>query len=375
MMKRVCAVAAACVAAGTMALSAETCGGNYKVRPGDSLSGIADTHYKDASQWTVIYRNNRDMIPSPDQIRVGQTYRLPCIAGMPTGLPGGTPIDASSPVPLAATAPVKPVSAERVQQDRIKATVREARGVDVRLLAADDFRPFTNRLQMSSGLITDLVNRAFVATDKVGLHKFYWVNDRAVHLDPMLKEGMADLAFPWKKPDCEGTAAATDLCTDYVYSEPMFEMLVVLFTARGSGVSYGGEGDLAGLRVCSPLGFNAAGRGGLGAGYLIQAGARLQQPPSSEECFARLVDGSVDAVAMNEFTGRVVLKDMGLSDAVELQLSRPLAIEGLHVVAHKANPRAQEMIAAFDEGLGVLRDSGEYLTVIDKHMSSIWAGL
>ena len=285
------------------------------------------------------------------------------------------PIDQAKPIAVAAADPVKPVSAERVQQDRIKATARQARGVDVRLLAADDFRPFTNRLQMSSGLITDLVNRAFVATDSVGLHKFYWVNDRAVHLDPMLAEGMVDLAFPWKKPDCEGDAATSDLCTDYLYSEPMFEMLVVLFTAKGSGVTYSGDGDLAGLRVCSPLGFNAAGRGGLGASYLIEAGARLQQPPTSEECFTRLVGGSVDAVAMNEFTGRVVVKDMGLSDAIELQLSRPLAIEGLHVVAHKSNPRGQEMIAAFDEGLGTMRDSGEYLTVIDKHMSSIWAGL
>ncbi|SNS02741.1 LysM peptidoglycan-binding domain-containing protein [Antarctobacter heliothermus] len=375
MIRRVCAASMAVAMAGTMALSAETCGGNYKVRPGDSLSAIADTHYQDASQWTVIYRNNREMIPSPDKIRVGQTYRLPCIAGKPVGLPGGTPIDPANPVAVVAASPAEPVTAERLQENRIKATARQARGVDVRLLAADDFRPFTNRLLMSSGLITDLVNRAFVSTDKVGLHKFYWVNDRSVHLDPMLKEGMADLAFPWKKPDCEGAAATTDLCTDYVYSEPMFEMLVVLFTAKGSGVTYAGEGDLAGLRVCSPLGFNAAGRGGLGASYLIQAGARLQQPPSSEECFARLVDGSVDAVAMNEFTGRVVLKDMGLSGRVELQLSRPLAIEGLHVVAHKANPRAAEMIAAFDEGLGVLRDSGEYLTVLDKHMSSIWAGL
>jgi polar amino acid transport system substrate-binding protein len=377
MMKRVCALAGAVVVAGTLAgnmvQAAETCGGSYKVQPGDSLSLIADRHYQNAGQWTVIYRENRDKIPSPDKIRVGQTYRLPCIGGLPAGLPDGLPLDQAKAVSIVASAPVVPV--EELQQARRAAAEREARGVDVRLLAADDFRPFTNRLQMSSGLITDVVNRALVASDKVGLHRFYWVNDRSVHLDPMLTEGMVDLAFPWKKPACDGAAATSELCADYVYSDSMFEMLVVLFTTQGSGVTYTSEDDLSGMRVCSPLGFNATGRNGLGAGYLIEAGARLQQPPRSEDCFRRLVDGSVDAVAMNEFTGRVVLKDMGLSDRVQLQLSRPLAIEGLHVVAHRSNPRAEQMIAAVNEGLAAMRESGEYLSVIDKHMSSIWAGL
>ncbi len=374
MMKQAGALAAAAVTAGTLAASAqETCGGFYTVQRGDSLSLIADRHYKDVSQWTVIYRSNIDKIPSPDSIRVGQEYRLPCIDGLPVGLPGGKPVANDTPEVVArASAPLLSVPQE--PEDRSAQARARTEGVDVRLLAGDDFKPFTNRLQMNSGLISNIVNRAFVAQDSVGLHKFYWVNDRAVHLDPMLSEGMADLAFPWKKPDCDGDAAGLPICTDYVYSDTMFEMLVVLFTAKGSGVTYSGEGDLPGMRVCSPLGHNSA-RFGQGVGYLTRVGARLQQPQSSEECFERLVSGSVDAVAMNEFTGRVVLKDMGLSDRVELQLSRPLAIEGLHVVAHRSNPRADEMIAAFNDGLAEMRETGEYLDVIDRHMSSIWAGL
>lgn len=372
MNRRVLALTGAIIAASAAGVSAETCGGSYRVERGDSLSLIADKLYKDAGQWTAIYRSNIDRISSPDAIRVGQTYRMPCIGGLPVGLDGGTPIAEAQPV-----APVerpRTVSAGEAQVQRQRAAEARRAGVDVKLLAGDDFRPFTNRLQMSSGLITDLVNRAFAADDTLGQHKFYWVNDRSVHLDPMLSEGMVDLAFPWKKPDCEADAGQA-LCADYVYSEPMFEMLVVLFTASGSGVSYAGEDDLAGLRVCSPLGHGGGARQGQSSGYLTKVGARLQQPASAEACFARLVAGSADAVAMNEFTGRVVLKDMGLSDRVDLLLSRPLAIDGLHVVAHRSNPRAEALISAFDAGLEEMRESGEYLKVIDKHMSSIWAGL
>ncbi|CUH76061.1 LysM peptidoglycan-binding domain-containing protein [Tropicibacter naphthalenivorans] len=369
MTTRTVALAAAMLAAGTVSVAAqETCGGFYKVRPGDSLSLIADKLYKDVGQWTAIYRSNIDKISAPDAIRVGQSYRMPCINGLPTGLKGGTPVEK---IEALAAEPAPQVDTRTAQVQREKAAEARQQGVDVKLLASDDFRPFTNRMQMSSGLITDLVNRAFVANEDTGAHKFYWVNDRAAHLDPMLSEGMVDMAFPWKKPDCEADAGNA-LCTDYIYSEPMFEMLVVLFTAKGSGVKYAGEADLAGLRVCAPIGHNAK---GTSARYLSAVGARLQQPASAEECFSRLMAGSADAVAMNEFTGRIVAKDMGISQAVELQLSRPLAIESLHAVAHKDNPQGQAVVDAFNDGLAAMRDSGEYLTVIDKHMSSIWAGL
>ncbi|PYG28268.1 transporter substrate-binding domain-containing protein [Pelagimonas varians] len=352
------------------ALAEETCGGVYKVRSGDSLSLIADYLYKDVSQWTVIYRNNISKISSPDSIRVGHEYRIPCIDGMPLGLEGGTPLDS---VKLAAVTGTTPVTTDK-PEDRQRAAQRRSQDIELKLLAGDDFRPFTNRLQLNSGLITDLVNRVVVASDDLGKHKFYWVNDRSVHLDPMLSEGMVDLAFPWRKPDCD-VAGNTRLCTDFVYSEPMFEMLVVLFTKKGSGVTYRSEADLDGMRVCAPLGHQAAGRNGQGADFLTRVGARLQMPQTAEDCFSRLIAGTTDAVAMNEFTGRIVSKDMGVSSQVELQLSRPLAIEGLHAVAHKSNPQANQIISSFNRSLGEMRESGQYLSVIDKHMSSIWAGL
>ena len=70
--------------------SAQSCGGIYKIKGGDTLSGIADNQYEDARKWSAIFNANREQIgDSPNKIRVGQRLNLPCINGLPTGLEGG----------------------------------------------------------------------------------------------------------------------------------------------------------------------------------------------------------------------------------------------------------------------------------------------
>lgn len=50
----------------------------YVVRPGDSLSRIAQRHYGEAKQWTRIYEANRDLIgDDPNLIQPGQSLVLP----------------------------------------------------------------------------------------------------------------------------------------------------------------------------------------------------------------------------------------------------------------------------------------------------------
>ena len=41
---------------------AQSCGGIYEIKGGDTLSGIADNQYKDARQWSAIFNANRDQI-------------------------------------------------------------------------------------------------------------------------------------------------------------------------------------------------------------------------------------------------------------------------------------------------------------------------
>lgn len=68
--------------AGTLALLAETCVGNFNVRPRDSLLAIADTHFRDASQWTLIFCANEIRLRSGVfQDSPGDVLNLPCQEG------------------------------------------------------------------------------------------------------------------------------------------------------------------------------------------------------------------------------------------------------------------------------------------------------
>jgi nucleoid-associated protein YgaU len=49
----------------------------YVVKPGDTLSEIAEREYGDAGQWRRIYDANRDTIEDPDLIHPGDTLKLP----------------------------------------------------------------------------------------------------------------------------------------------------------------------------------------------------------------------------------------------------------------------------------------------------------
>lgn len=49
----------------------------YTVVGGDSLSGIAEDYYDDATRWPIIFEANRYQIQDPDRIFAGQVLRIP----------------------------------------------------------------------------------------------------------------------------------------------------------------------------------------------------------------------------------------------------------------------------------------------------------
>jgi len=49
----------------------------YVVRAGDSLSAIAQKFYGDANRWKEIWEANKDKLPDPNLITVGQELRIP----------------------------------------------------------------------------------------------------------------------------------------------------------------------------------------------------------------------------------------------------------------------------------------------------------
>ena len=57
--------------------SLKPAGKTYVVQPGDTLAKIAKAQYGDASRWPEIHEANKDQIPDPNLIQVGQKLRIP----------------------------------------------------------------------------------------------------------------------------------------------------------------------------------------------------------------------------------------------------------------------------------------------------------
>ncbi|WGI21407.1 transporter substrate-binding domain-containing protein [Amylibacter sp. IMCC11727] len=349
---------------GATAVAAQTCGGVYTVKRGDSLSLIADSQYKDAKKWSAIHQGNIAAIGSnPDSIRVGQKLRLTCIGGLPQGLEGGTVQAAASSTDDTAVVTTSSNASAAVQVS--------ARDRKIKLVTADDYAPFTDRKLPGGGLITEVVDSAMKGNAEVKDFGIYVVNDWSAHLDPLLTDAVMDLAYPWYKPDCK---AMPDnwRCQNLHFSEPMFEILVLLFTSKERPLVFNSDADMEGKTLCRPKGFFTHDLEGNGRLWLTKGLVKLEQPITMADCFELLEEGKVDAVAINEFSGRTAMKELNLEDKVDVVQSRPLSIEGLHVVVGKSHPQAEEMLELINTGLDGLKRSGDYQRIVDSHMTRIW---
>lgn len=342
---------------------AQTCGGSYEIGRGDTLSGIADKFYKDARKWSLVYNANVANIgDSPNKIRVGQSIQLPCINGMPTGLDGVQVVSRPKAPPAA------PTPTRVVKQSQSPAALK------VNLLTADDYAPFTDRAALNGGLVTEIVNAAMTQSSGAGGYAVHWVNDWSAHLDPLLSNAMLDMGFPWLQPDCKSDPSQYR-CANFNFSDPMFEMLVLLFTDRARPLRFEQDSDIIGKNLCRPKGYYTHDLDKNGRNWLAEGKITLTQPVSVADCFELLTDGKVDAVALNEFTGRKAIKDLDMAARVDIVQTRPLSIEGLHVVVSKNHPDSDVLLETINSGLNTIKTNGTYQQIIDAHMSKIWSEL
>lgn len=337
--------------------AAETCGGYYTVKSGDSLSLIADRLYKDVGTWSTIHSQNIDAIgPKPNAIRVGMKLRMPCLNGLPTGLEGGT--EASRAVPVAA-APVKVTPGN--------ASVRQK----INLLTGDDYAPFTSKASHNGGLITDVMDAVMKSAAPQEGYAIHWVNDWGSHFDPLLSNALLDVGFPWYRPDCDSMPDSYR-CVNFLFSESMFETLMLLFVDKDRPLTFEDDADILGKTLCRPNGYLTFDLDGSGRRWIADNKITLKSPHTVKDCFDMVAKGEADAVAINEFTGRSVMKEHDLAGQFNV-LPQPLSVLGIHAVVHKTHPRAEEMMALVSEGLKNVRDDGTYQRIIEDHLSRIWA--
>ena len=344
------------------AANAQTCGADYTVLDGDSLAKIATRAYGKATQWTIIFYANQDRLGSGNSLLVpGLAIRIPCLNGSVAKLPDAATAEAQATTPSA-----QPL----VMSSEIKR---------IQFLTATDYAPFTDKSLPNGGMVTEIISQAMdqLKKDSGGSFDYSvsWVNDWAAHLNPLLSSRAFDMGFPWYKPNC---TAFEDLdtnakyrCQKFFFSQPVFEEQVLVFVKADGPIKMENENELIGKRLCRPTGYWTFDLDDNGRNWVKGKKVTLLNPPTVEDCLHLLMDGSVDAVPINELTGRAAMVRLDLVSKIRV-IEKPLSILTQHVIIAKTHPNARTMLYYVNNSIDKLKASGAFDQIVEKHLQQFW---
>ena len=341
---------------------AQSCGEDYTLQDGDSLAKIAAKAYGKASQWTIIFYANQDRLGAGQTLLVpGLSIRIPCIGANPAAkLPDVATTEAQAAAPT-----VPPPLSGEVKR--------------IQFLTATDYAPFTDSSLPAGGMLTDVVNTAMAQFKKDTNATFdfnvSWVNDWAAHLNPLLVTRAFDMGFPWAKPNCqifeELDANAKYRCQKFFFSNSLFEEQTLIFLKKDSPIKMVNESELVGKKLCRPAGYSTFELDENGRNWVKDKRVTMITPPSAEDCMKMLVEGTVDAVPINEMTGRAAMIHLDLTDKMRV-IEKPLSFVTLHVIVAKSHPNARALLYYINTALDRLRASGTYDQIVEKHLQQFW---
>jgi polar amino acid transport system substrate-binding protein len=345
---------------------AQTCGTEYKIKEGETLAQIAARVYGNPTQWTVIFYANQDRLGTNASLLVpGLAILLPCIGGA-----------ASSPQPQNTTAPAAPQPPATPADVPIMISTMVRR---VEFLTADGYPPFTGRSLEGGGMLTEVITSAMniVKQEAKGRFDFgvSWVNDWSAHLNPLLLTRAFDVGFPWARPDCDSAgpldATSQFRCRKFFFSDPLYEVITSLFVRNNSAITNLQSEKINGVALCVAAGQAAYELDQGGRNWVKDGKVTLMRPPTIDECFRLLDNGTVEGVVATEYSGRASMISLGLVDRVRM-LDQPVALTPLHVVVSKSHPHARTILYYINTALSKLRDNGDYDMIIERHLDRFW---
>ena len=327
----------------------------YVIQGGDSLRGIAQSAYGNGN-FQVIFNANRNTIGSnPNNIEVGDELVLPCE-------------DGSLPTEVAAVAPV--VQPTAASAEASGANQNQGYVPTIKFLTGGNYAPFTDENLPGRGLFTQIVDTAMTRGAPGRDYSVTFVNDWGAHLSALLPINAFDLGFPWFKPDCSKVDLLTPSdqrrCTDFNWSDPVYEVVVPYFTVPGNRyANVNSASELIGARICRPEGYATF--------YMQEEGLfepeiTMVKPVLPADCFTALMEGTVDVVSLELDLVEGILAELGLQNEV-IEISGLSELLSLSVLTHKSNPYGRAYISLMNQGLREMRQSGEWFGIVSSALA------
>jgi polar amino acid transport system substrate-binding protein len=364
--KTLCIGCTAVFLSGGSAWAQEACS-TYVVVAGDNLRYIARQAYDDADLYRVIYEANVDTIGAKaDLIEVGVTLNIPCDPRTVTAA-AAAPVVALEPTPPAAS-PDAP--APVLEAAATPAAPNPAPAFPFRLVTGNGYAPFADEMLPGGGMFTQLVEMAIFRADPAIPYNMTYINDWQAHIDALLPSGAYDISFPWVRPDCEApeTLSAGDLtrCENFEFSAPFYEVVDGFFMPADSElVGATSYTAFEGKRICRPEGYTT---GVLEAVGLTAGKIELLRPIEVTDCFEALAAGKADLVSIDAEVGDSAIAELGMVGEFT-QNPHLMTLDSLHVIAHKSNPRAVQLVRMLDQGIVEMYESGEWYDIVSSALA------
>lgn len=187
-------------------------------------------------------------------------------------------------------------------------------------------------------------------------------------LEAMYRDVRLEVGFPVIRPNCFSgglTTVSRNLCNDFYFSAPMFEVVTTLFSLKADDLEISSAEELASLVICIPDFYPWEELQDLG---LALNSATMLEPGSISACFDSLFAGEVDLVYADFLSVERSIGNIYLRGDLTT-LSRFTWTKTVHAVAHNGNAAGVDMLSKLNEGFANMVTSGEWRAMMRELLS------
>jgi polar amino acid transport system substrate-binding protein len=225
-----------------------------------------------------------------------------------------------------------------------------AHAAPVRLVTGENYVPYTDKRLPHGGMATEIVERAFAHVARsVTLS---WKPWRRGYAETRARS--YDATFPYLQTD--------ERARHFIYSSPIVELELRLFSKRDAGLDAGQPASLAGKVACQPLGWAEP---PLLAALRARGQLQIIEPSDMGTCVKMVAMGRADFFVADRLQGLDAVRQQQVHDIDPG--TAVLGSDAICLIAPRANPASAALISDFNRGLRKLRDSGEHARILSSH--------
>jgi hypothetical protein len=186
-----------------------------------------------------------------------------------------------------------------------------------------------------------------------------------------LQDPSIDLSLPVESADCDNpnnlTQSSAALCDNAVFSEPILQVVMALFTSANSTFKFDTDQSIFGKSICLSRDHDLSALNGNGRNWASHKRVTVVRRPTLLDCVAAVQANDADTFVATDLEGTHLLRRLGLAPYFTL-LPRPLATGSIHAIVSRDHARGSDLIAALNSGLKKLKQGDAYASIVQKHL-------